>query len=93
MSDHTVTRVVVGDPAVSGADILKLHRAAEDLLARKRAEDAELAELLNWARTQPRSWLAAELDYDLSNLAKVLAGKIRPKRVLRQILSLRSRRR
>ena len=58
------------------------------MLAQKRTENEQIAAVIEWAKTQPRSWLAAELRYDLSNLAKVLAGKIRPKRVLARIFEL-----
>jgi hypothetical protein len=63
-----VTAVVNGGDAVSGEDLVKLHRDAEDLIASKRTEDERVADLLQWARAQPASWLAVELAYDLSNL-------------------------
>lgn len=91
VADSGVTRVVAGDPAISDEEIAKLFRATEDLLAQKRSEDTWIAERLEWARAQPRSWLAAELGYDLSNLGKVLAGKIRPKGVMARIRDLRDR--
>jgi hypothetical protein len=53
-----VTRLVRGDSAIFGEDVAKLHRALEELLAIKRAEDTEVEELLESARAQSRSWLA-----------------------------------
>jgi hypothetical protein len=49
------------------------------------------AEVIELAKTQPRSWLAMELDYDLSNLGKVLMGKLRPKRLLDRMSRLREK--
>jgi hypothetical protein len=89
LADRAVTAVARGDPSSSGdADLVKLHRAAEELLATKRAEDARIAEVLEWAKAQPRSWLAKELGYNLSNLSKVFAGKITPMKVLLRISEL-----
>ena len=89
VGDSAVTRLVRRDSGILGEDILKLHQAAEDLLARKRAEDEQIAAVLEWAKAQPRSRLAAQLGgYDLSNLGKVLAGRIRPKRVLARMAEL-----
>jgi hypothetical protein len=81
--------VVDAGDAGSGEDLVKLSRAAEDLLSQKRTEEDEVAALLTWARAQPRSRLAEELDYDLSDLLKVLAGKIRPKRLIKRMFNLR----
>jgi hypothetical protein len=86
-----VTAVVNGGDAVSDEDLGKLYRAAEDLLAAKRVEDERLAELFEWARTQKASWLAAELGYEISNLLKVISGKIRPKRIIARMIELRER--
>jgi hypothetical protein len=91
LADRAVSRVVVSDTAISDEDVLRLHRAVEALLAQNRAEDEEVAALLEWARAQSRSWLAAELDYDLSNLSKVLMGKIRPKKIISRLLEIRQR--
>jgi hypothetical protein len=91
LADRAVTAAVNGDDAVSGEELGKLYRAAENLLTVKRVEDEKIADLLEWAKTQPRSWLAAELRYELSNLAKVLAGKIKPRALLDRILQLRER--
>jgi hypothetical protein len=88
-ADRVVTAVVNGGDAVSDEDLGKLYRAAEDLLAAKRVEDEKIAELLEWARTQKTSWLAERLDYDLSNLLKVLSGKIRPKGLIKRVFDLR----
>jgi hypothetical protein len=90
VTDHAVTRLAKGDVEIGGDDLTRLHRAAEELVARKQAQAAADAELLEWARAQPRSWLAKELGYDLSNLGKVLAGRIRPKRVLSRIINLKA---
>jgi hypothetical protein len=92
LADRTVTRVVAGDPIISGDDILRLYRAMEDLLARKRTDDERIADVLEWARAQRCSWLAAELGYDLSNLSKVLRGKLRPKRLLSRLQALQKSR-
>jgi hypothetical protein len=91
LADRAVTRVVNGDPEISGEEIVKLYRAAEGLVARKRAQDAGVLALIEWARAQPRSWLAKELGYDVSNLRKILSGKIRPKTVIAAISNLRQR--
>jgi hypothetical protein len=89
LADRTVTRAVAHDPAVSDEEVARLFRAVEVLLARKQAEDLEVEELLEWARAQPRSRLATELGYDISNFRKVLSGKISPKRVLSDLQKLR----
>jgi NAD(P)-dependent dehydrogenase (short-subunit alcohol dehydrogenase family) len=52
LGDRTVTAVVNGGDAVSGEDLVKLHRAAEDLIASKRTEDERVADLLQWARVR-----------------------------------------
>src|SRR5204863_576829 len=46
VGDSAVTRLVRRDSGILGEDILKLHQAAEDLLARKRAEDEQIAAVL-----------------------------------------------
>jgi hypothetical protein len=89
LADRAVTRAVAGDPAISDDEIVRLFRAAEDLLAQKRTENEQIAAVLEWAKTQPRSRLAAKLGYDLSNLRKVMTGKIRPKSVLAKLSKLR----
>jgi hypothetical protein len=89
LTDRAVTRVTSGTPPVSDNEIVRLFRAAEDLRAGKRAEDREIAELLEWAKAQPRSWLAAKLRYDPSNLRKLLDSKIRPQGVIRRMFELR----
>jgi hypothetical protein len=91
LADRAATAVVNDGNAVSGEELVKLYRAAEALIANKRAEDERVADWLGWARQQKASWLAAELGYDLSNLSKVLSGKIRPKSVLDQMSRLRER--
>jgi hypothetical protein len=91
LADRAITTVVNGGVEVSSEELGKLYRAAETLLAVQRVGDERIAELLEWAKAQPRSWLAAELDYDQSNLGKVLAGKIRPKRLLNEMSRLRER--
>jgi hypothetical protein len=90
LTDRPVTRTVAGD-SVNSDEILSIYRAAEDLLAQKSAGDDEIALLLKWARTQPQSSLAAELGYDLSNLGKLLSGRIRPKHVLTRLFESRAR--
>jgi hypothetical protein len=90
VTDHAVTRLVNGETALAGDDIVKMYRAAEELLAGKRAQDDSVAELLEWARAQPRHWLAPQLGYDLSNLRKVLTGQIRPKHVLKRMFELKN---
>jgi transcriptional regulator with XRE-family HTH domain len=89
VTDRTVTALANGGDEVSSEELAKLCRAAENLLAAKRAEDESVAELLEWARTQKASWLAEKLDYDLSNLLKVLSGEIRPKRLIKSMFNLR----
>jgi hypothetical protein len=84
-----VTAVVNGVDAVSDEELVKLYRAAENLSAAKKIGDERVIHLLEWARTQKASWLAAELDYDLSNLSKVLSGKIRPKHLIARLSALR----
>jgi hypothetical protein len=74
LADRAVSRAVAGDSELTDDEIVGLSRSAEDLLARKRAEDGQVDSVLDWARAQPRSWLAAELGYDQSNLSKVIAG-------------------
>jgi hypothetical protein len=91
LADREVTAVVNGGDEVSSEELAKLCRAAESLLAAKRAEDERIAALLEWAKEQKASWLAAELGYDLSNFSKVLAGKIRPNRLLARIFDLREK--
>ena len=84
-----MTMFVKAGDAVSDEDLVKLYRAAENLWAARRAENQRIADVLEWAREQKASWLAAELGYDLSNLSKVLAGKIRPKRLIGRMFDLR----
>ncbi len=91
LADRAVTSVVNGGDAISSEELVKLYRAAENLLAAKRVETEQVAELLEWARTQKESWLAAELGYDLSNLSKVVSGKIRPRGVFARMIHLRDR--
>ena len=91
VADRTVTAVVNGGGEISGEDLVTVYRVAEALLISKRAEDERIAELLEWARAQPRSWLAAELDYDLSNLGKVFGGKIKPGQLFHRIQQLREK--
>ena len=67
LADRVVTAVVNGDEAVPGEDLVKLYRAAENLLAATRAEDERVADLLTWAKEQKTNWLAVELGYDVSN--------------------------
>jgi hypothetical protein len=89
LADRVVTRIMAGDAGISDEEILRMHRAAGELLVGKRAEDQRIDEVLEWAKAQPRTWLAAKLGYDLSNLGKVLAGRIRPRRVLERMRQLR----
>jgi hypothetical protein len=70
-------------------ELVKLYRAAANLVSAKLAEDEPVAELLEWARRQKASWLAAELGYDLSNFLKVLSGEIRPKGLIARMFGLR----
>jgi hypothetical protein len=91
LADRAVSRAVAGDSELTDDEIVGLSRSAEDLLARKRAEDGQVNSVLDWARAQPRSWLAAELGYDQSNLSKVIAGRITPKRVIERIRGLQHR--
>jgi hypothetical protein len=90
VADRAVTRAVGGDPSISGDDLLGLYRAVEELLILRRAKDEQVADLLEWAKAQPRNWLAAELSHDPSNLGKLLAGKIKPRKVLHQLMELRT---
>jgi len=55
ITDRAVTAVVKGGDAVSGKDLVKLHRAAEVLLTQKRAEHEQIADLLEWAKALPGS--------------------------------------
>jgi hypothetical protein len=91
LADRAVTAVVNGDDDVSSEELGKLYRAAENLIVAKRTEDERVTDVLEWARRQKASWLATELEYDLSNILKVLSGKIRPKRVIARMLGLRER--
>jgi type I restriction enzyme R subunit len=84
-----VPLAVAGDPSISDQELVRLYLATEDLQARKRAEDNGIAEVIEWGRAQPRSQLAAKLGYDLSNLGKLLAIKIKPRQVLEPLLELR----
>jgi hypothetical protein len=68
-----------------------LEHIVENLIVSKRFEEQRVADLLEWAKEQKASWLAAELGYDFSNLRKVLSGKIRPKRLLARMFDLRQR--
>ena len=69
--------LILGNTAMGWAN-----EAAENAPTDTRVQDEQVADLLKWARTQKVSWLATELDYDLSNLMKVLSGKTRPNRVI-----------
>ena len=84
-----MTAVVNSAPDISDRELAKLYRAAENLVATKRAEDARIAELIECARAKPRSWLSEELGYGLSNLGKFLTGKIKPSKVLNRLTELR----
>jgi uncharacterized circularly permuted ATP-grasp superfamily protein len=62
------------------------HRAA----ASENAVDPKIAKVFSqWVRAQPETWLAAELNYDLSNVIKILAGGIKPGRVIMRLSALR----
>jgi hypothetical protein len=89
VADRAVTAAVNGGDEVSDEELVKLYRAAENLLAAKRAENEQVAEVLEWAREQKASRLAVELGYDVSNFSKVLAGKIKPKRLIERMFGLR----
>jgi hypothetical protein len=91
LADRVVSRAVAGDSELTDDEIVRLSRSAEDLLARKSAEDGQVNSVLDWARAQPRSWLAAQLGYDQSNLSKVIARRIRPKRVIECLRALMHR--
>jgi hypothetical protein len=91
LADRAVTATVNGGDAVYGDDLVKLHRAVENLIVSKRFEEQRVADMLEWAKEQKAGWLAAELGYDFSTLRKVLSGKIRPKRLLARMFDLRQR--
>jgi hypothetical protein len=90
LADRAVTAVVSGDATISSDKLVKLHRAAEQLSAVKRDEEARIAELLEWVKARGAGRVAQELGYDPSNMTKVLSGKIRPKRVISKMMQLRA---
>jgi hypothetical protein len=90
VADRAVTTVVNGDDTISGDDLLKLHHAVEELLAAKRAEELWISELLEWVKKRGAGRVAAEIAYDPSNMAKVVSGKITPKKIIARIMRLRA---
>jgi hypothetical protein len=88
VADRAVTAVVSGDMTISGDNLVKLHRAAEELLAAKRAEELRITELFDWVKARGVGRVAEELGYDRSNIIKVLSGRIRPKRVITRMRQL-----
>jgi hypothetical protein len=91
VGDRAVTIVLNGGDVFSGEELVKLYRAAEGQLAAKRVEDEQRAELFEWVRMHGASRIAAELGYDPSNFSKVLAGKIRRKRLIGRLIDLRDK--
>jgi hypothetical protein len=74
VSEHTIRAVLDGDPSVDGRSVAKLLQAADRFAAVRASRDAEISELLDWARERVKeeglSAFAGRIGYDAMNPAE-----------------------
>ena len=88
---RTIDAVHAGNKAVSERDLKRMAAAAEVILAKKQAADADREAALRWMRLSVEekglAGLVDTLGYDKSNIAKMLIGRRRiPDSLVREIL-------